>query len=376
MLGCHTHEPPPDGNVEEYDPRNISRTETDSYGPTVAVGPDGTVYVAWMDGGHGEYEDSHIYFKHKEPGGEWSDIEVLSDTTVDSWAPQMVCDPYGNVHLVWEDHSDTTGVDPNHEIFYRMRRSDGGWTETENISGTPYTSVQARIAVDSMGVVHVVWGEGFGLKYRSKSGGSWGGIEVVPVGVEGAVNPEICADFEGGLHVVYEDGKNDIKYLYRSPSGQWSEPVNVSRSSSISIYCSVSRYDVKDVLISWVEMNGDFDIGRAITYYVIKSDEGFSDIDSLPFRGEVSHSRFLRFGSHFYGFFIEAILGGGINVYQKTQSGWRFMEKVSSEGYGGWPPYTYDVACDGNGRVHLVWSQQVGGDFDSNAEIFYEVIEP
>ena len=225
--GCHIQKPPPP-DENHYDPRNISRTETDSYGPSIAIGPDGTVYVAWMDGGHGEYENSHIYFRYKHSGEDWSDIEILSDTTTDSWSPQLAVDPSGNLHLVWEEQDPDL---PHAKIYYRMREPSGEWTGIQVLATGG--AEQPRIAVDPSGTVHVVWLEGSSLKYKAKSsGGSWGPRETLPVGSQGAVNPAICSDAEGGVHVVYEAGNEDIKYLYRSPTGQWSEPVNVSQSPS------------------------------------------------------------------------------------------------------------------------------------------------
>ncbi len=378
-ITCNKKPPTSDDNnppPQEYDPRNISRTETQSVGPSIAVGPDGTVYVAWMDGSETGYEPFQICFRYKPPGGDWSEIEVLTDTTEDAWAPQIAVDPSGNLHLVWDSRLPSHTV-AHSEIHYRMRSPSGEWSDVTVLSNTG-TATQSRIAVDPSGTVHVVWIQGFGMKYRQKiSNGEWSEIETVPVGSTGSDNPYICSDHEGGLHVVYEGGEDDIKYLYRSPTGEWSEPVNVSESRWIpSVYAGVTPYGHDSVLVSWVEVNGDFTIGRAIGYYVFISDTNISPLDSLPYRGEVSHLRFLWNQGVLFGFFIDAVLDGKIKIYQKDSGGWILIDEISAEGYGGWPPYTYDAAVDPHGNIHIVWSQSVGGDFDHNAEIFYEVIRP
>ncbi len=364
------HNPPP----QEYDPRNISRNDTYSVGPSIALGPDGTVYVVWMDGGQNEFEFSRLYFRYKPPGGEWSEIEILTDTTEDAWAPQIAADPFGNVHLVWEPIL----PDPNiwhSEIHYRMRTPSGEWSDVKVLTNTG-TAEQPRIAVDPTGTVHVIWNDGLKGKYKQKmSDGTWSITEELPTYI---LNPSIAVDFGGGVHVVFEQGGgDDIAYVHRSPTGEWSEPVNVSESRWIpSVYAGVTPYGHDSVLVSWVEVNGDFTIGRAIGYYVFISDTNISPLDSLPYRGEVSHLRFLWNQGVLFGFFIDAVLDGKIKIYQKDSGGWILIDEISAEGYGGWPPYTYDAAVDPHGNIHIVWSQSVGGDFDHNAEIFYEVIRP
>ena len=166
-----------DGDEQYYDLRNISRTEDNSYQPTIAIDADGTVYVCWM-------ESKGLFFRYRGADGEWSDIETIVDS---GWGPDMVVDPLGNVHVVWEVHY------WGNRICYRERYEGGGWSEMRVISGT--SAEQPRIGVDSSGVVHVVWIEGVGMKYRERhSDGSWSEEEAVPVGTQGSVNPDMVVE--------------------------------------------------------------------------------------------------------------------------------------------------------------------------------------
>ncbi len=362
------HNPPP----QEYDPRNISRNDTYSVGPSIAVGPDGTVYVVWMDGGQNEFEFSRLYFRYKPPGGEWSEVEVLTDTTEDAWAPQIAVDPSGNLHLVWDSRLPSHTV-AHSEIHYRMRSPSGEWSDVTVLSSTG-TALQSRIAVDPSGTVHVVWIQGFGMKYRQKiSNGEWSEIETVPVGSTGSDNPYICSDHEGGLHVVYEGGEDDIKYLYRSPTGEWSEPVNVSESRWVySWYASVAVDEDGKPWVLWTENDGGAGWNTGIIYYAKMMGDTWAQPESIPGtraghawpRGKrlffYGGKKYLLWGDGYYEIFLgetEGDLDVGVEVRNP-------FDPPGS-------PYPEAVLDERRGVIHVVWSAQ---EEPGNYEIFYDEI--
>ena len=359
LSSCHTQKPPPP-DENHYDPRNISRTETDSYGPSIAVGPDGTVYVAWMDGGHGEYEKSHIYFRYKPQGGDWSDIEILSDTSVDSWAPHLACDPFGNVHLVWEEH------DPDFEhakIYYRMRKPSGEWTGIEVLSLG--VALQPRIAVDPSGTVHVVWNSenGGGMQYREKAlGGTWSQVETGPAYI---TNPAICADAEGGVHVVFESLNEEIFYLYRSPGGPWSEPVNVSESPQFySWFANVTVSPEGYPYVLWTE-------GDSRVFYRKRIDTLWTEADTIP--GTRGHGKPRTKHLFFYGEKKYLLWGDGWFEIYLGQTEGELKDGLDVEMPFDPPgsPYPDAVLDEGKGVIHVVWSAQTEG---GNWEVFYDVV--
>ncbi len=369
MVGCHSGRVSSGGGGEDgsdYDPRNISRTETQSVGPQIASGPDGTVYVVWMDGSETGYEAFHIYFRYKPSGGDWSDIEILSDTTIDSWAPHLACDPFGNVHLVWEEH------DPDFEhskIYYRMRKPTGEWTSVEVLATGG--ALQPRIAVDPSGTVHVVWNsesEG-GMQYREKAPGeTWSQIETAPAYV---TNPDISTDAGGGVHVVFESLNQDIFYLYHSPTGTWSEPINVSKSEWYSQYASVSIDPLGRLWVSWSEAppRGQ-NIPRA--YYAIFQDSVWSEPKSLPYYSDVCTKKILFPRSIPVYIFSNCRWGGDIVVFRQREGRWEEYMTLGTETGGSLAP---DAVLDEQGRVHVVWGEWEGMG-EGSWEIYYEVVEP
>ena len=360
---------PPPG--PQYDPRNISRNDTYSVGPSIAVGPDGTVYVVWMDGGYNEYDPSQLYFRYKPSGGEWSEVEILTDTTEDAWAPHIAVDPSNNLHLVWESHDPTPGV-LHSEICYRMRSPSGEWSDVEVLSN-PGSPVQPRIAIDPSGNVHVIWERGFGMKYTHKiSNGAWSEIEAVPVGRKGSCNPAICSDDRGGLHIVYEAGDDDIRYLYRSPSGEWGEPVNVSQSPYQSTYARIAIDGNNKPLVLWTENDWRVGYSTGIIYYTRLIGDTWAQPESIP-GTRAGHAwprnkslffyggkKYLLWGDGYFEIFLGETTGDLSDGVEVTNP----FDPPGS-------PYPYAAIDRQRGLIHVVWYAQRE---DGNREIFYDVI--
>ncbi len=351
----------------QYDPRNISRTDsTQSYGPWIAIGHDGTVYVAWMDGGRTRYDPSRIYFRYKPPDEDWSDIEILSDSLHDAWAPHIVADPFGNVHLVWE--ANTIGQN-DVKIYYRMRTPTGEWTRTIVLSGEDFAD-QPRIAVDSSGVVYVIWSEGLRMRYKKKmSDGHWSATETSPYYV---LNPSIAVDREGGLHVVWE-GDRDIYYIYRSPSGEWSQ-VNVTHSDYKSWYGYIFLDEEDHPWIFWTEQDYRAGWNTGIIYYTHLENGSWTEPDTIPRTVGWPRHKYVAFHT---GELLLAWVDGrsSLNIpvqYIIRRDGrWGTVNEMD---FPLWA-WTLSGAMGPEGGVHLVWESIIQKDETHyQYDIFYDTI--
>ena len=140
--------------------------------PSMAVAPNGTVYVAYEDYRNGRpggtaNGDMDIFFARSSDGGAtWSPGMRVNDdtTTARQWMPDIALDPFGGIHLAWED--DRSG---NHNIYY-TNSTDGGATFGPNLrvttAETPvtYTRPGDYLAIESdpNGTICIVWTDGRG----------------------------------------------------------------------------------------------------------------------------------------------------------------------------------------------------------------------
>ena len=101
----------------------VSTESTDSsYNPSLGVGPDGKVHIAWRDdtdyGGSGG--DRDVFYKRFEPGVGWTTTEVVSTESTDSsYNPSLGVGPDGKVHIAWRDDTDYGGSGGDRDIFYK-----------------------------------------------------------------------------------------------------------------------------------------------------------------------------------------------------------------------------------------------------------------
>jgi len=203
--------------------------------PTMAVAPNGTIYVAWEDFRNG---DADIYVSWSTDAGlTWRTPNVRVDDDAGAAAqtePSVAVDPTGTVHLAWRD---ARGGDAD---IYSANSTDGGvtWSPNQRVNDDPPGATQASPAAAATSTaVHVVW-EDFRNGATADvyaaasldSGGSWGGNVLVTLDSDLAnqVDPAIAADASGTVHAVWQDfrdGSHDVYYANSSDDGAtWTDP--------------------------------------------------------------------------------------------------------------------------------------------------------
>jgi len=141
---------------------------------------DGTLYCVYAEAYFGYW---HIAVKKSVDNGEtWTDWDIISDfpdmTYYDHWNPSIAVDSKGILHVVWAGRA--SGYD-NFQIWYS--KYDGTWHKPVRISTYQYMEYDDQwypsIAVDSNDNLHVVWhGKGFGYGlhnqiWYAKYDGKW-----------------------------------------------------------------------------------------------------------------------------------------------------------------------------------------------------------
>jgi len=139
----------------------ISANSGDSTGPAVAIAPDGTPYAAWHDDSSGDYE---VYVR-RWSGSNWVPVGTgsasgggISNNSGTSGAPSIAIAPDGTLYVAW--HDDSSG---DYEIYVR-RWNGSSWVPVgigsasgAGISDNSGASQHPVVAITPEGTPYVVW---------------------------------------------------------------------------------------------------------------------------------------------------------------------------------------------------------------------------
>jgi len=134
-----------------------------SANPSLGVGPYGTVHIAWFD--ETDYDDAgsgyDIFYKGWRRVTGWGTTEVVStESTGNSEFPSLGVGPDGTVHIAWYDYTDYDDAGWGYDIFYKRWEPGRGWGTTEVVSTESTThSKFPSLGVGPDGTVHIAWHE-------------------------------------------------------------------------------------------------------------------------------------------------------------------------------------------------------------------------
>lgn len=178
------------------------------------AGEDGKLYAAWT-----EYDGQLWFSISADEGRSFSRPQRIAGGDVSpARAPSLALGPDRTIYLAW-----AIGEDPGADI--RLSKSvDGGKTFSQPriIAASEQYSDAPRLAVDANGIVHMVFAESSGgpferyhIRYTRSSNG--GDIFEMPREISGSVSntkasaafPGLGIDASGRLYVIWEQYRND-----------------------------------------------------------------------------------------------------------------------------------------------------------------------
>jgi hypothetical protein len=123
---------------------NVSNNSGYSRCASLAVDSSGGVHLVWL-----EVFEGQSYYAFKPSGDSlFQPAEVLSDVSGD---PQLDSEIDGHLHVAWVSSGD---------VYYIHKQPSGNWSSAENISNTTGTTWGIpHLAHDSDGRIHIVWSE-------------------------------------------------------------------------------------------------------------------------------------------------------------------------------------------------------------------------
>jgi hypothetical protein len=204
-------------------PRNVSNTSGVSSAPSLAIAPDdGTPHVVWADNTPGYNVIYHAYWN----GTYWINEPIPHAM---GGAPAVAVNSDGVVHVVWQDR-DWPGAP--YEIYYS--RWDGSdWSLPEDLSDSPAEpSIIPSVAVDQDGQAHVGWQEKvagrYVIYYTWGRVGFWSIPEKISNGAEEAYLPSTAVSQGSTVYVGWDESTLAL-YRSRGPGDvSWSQPIPVT----------------------------------------------------------------------------------------------------------------------------------------------------
>jgi hypothetical protein len=280
--------------------KRLTWTSGDSYLAAMAVNAYGYLYIAWCDGTTGNDE---IYFKKSTDGGaSWSNGRRLTWTAGASHRPQIAADSLGHLHVVWSE--ETAG---GWEMYYKKSTNGGdSWLASKRITWTNGASAYGKIAADSSNRLHVIWKEETAenaeifYKKSTDNGETWATNKRLTWNSGDSYSPAMAMNSSGVIHIVWGDntpGNFEIYFKKSADGGDtWTTNKRVSQTSGVSSDAAVSVDSSGIIHVVWDDATpGNWEIyhsqstnggaswstGRRLTWNAGQSAFAAISVDSL-----------------------------------------------------------------------------------------------
>ena len=178
--------------------------------PTIAIGPDKSLHVAWWDT-RGDTLVGKIYYR-KKAGGVWLDEELLTNPAMNAMRPDIAVDDSGFVHVAWIDARGSS-----EEIYYR-RRGPAGWEPEIALTNEPVTHYHPSIAAAGGEAFIAYWQEisetNSEIMFKRRVAGSWTASVQISNGAGTSELPCLIAEPNGNLHLAWVDSRDGNQEIY------------------------------------------------------------------------------------------------------------------------------------------------------------------
>jgi hypothetical protein len=247
--------------------KRLTWTSGSSQNPTIAADSLGNVHVVWNDDTPGNNE---IYHKKSTNGGtNWGTAKRLTWTSGQSFCPVDAVDSSGILHIVWSEN--TVGTS---EIYYG-KTADGGvtWTANKRLTWNSGISWRPDIAVGPFDSLHVAWSDStpgnaeIYYKKSSDGGVTWLAGKRLTWTSGSSYLPDLTVDSAGNLHLVWSDetpGATEIFYKKSTNDGvTWTSSKRLTWTSGSSWGPDIAVDTSGNLHVVW----GDDTPGNYAVYY-------------------------------------------------------------------------------------------------------------
>ncbi len=239
--------------------------------PSIAVSPDGSVWVAWLSF-VGDRDDIGI---RQWADGEWGNLQWVPGTSGDGWLPQVAVDAENGVWVVWSQMKDS-----NWDLY--ARRFDPAserWSRLYRLTTHPLPDVNPRLATDGRGRFALVWqgfrGRNSNIFLKVFDGKEWSPEYRVTSHAANDWEPAAAFDSAGRVWVAYDSYRNgdyDV-FLRRVDGGEPGEEITVTATPRFEARATVAVDKADRVWVAWEA--GGVNWGKDQGYVIRDNPRGF-----------------------------------------------------------------------------------------------------
>ena len=220
--------------------------QSDDDYPSMTVGPDGRVWLAWTS--HRDGAET-LLLRWTDDGTSWSQPFALTPDAGDIYHSALVSPKPGELLAVW-----TENVGGQLDLHAR-RFSGGAWSNVERITNTIGPDTFPKLAVGKDAEAFLVWqspGRGkTDISFRSWKDGQWSREQKVTEHPASDWEPAIAVDSRGQAAIAwdsYRHGNYDV-FLRRMSGGRLGPLERVTNSEDFEAHANLV-YDRRDRL--WI----------------------------------------------------------------------------------------------------------------------------
>ena len=233
-----TDELPPAEVAGEIEAERISPADRTADWPSLAAGPDGSLWTAWVEW-NGKDADS-VVVRRRDPAGTWESPVVVEDGNWDHYLPAVVAVP-GGATAFWSG-----GNGGSFDLFAASISDAGEVGPVERIAAGDHSDFHASAAADDAGNLTVTWQSFRDLQgeiyARRRTGAGWGAEIRVSQSTANDWEPSVALDRSGTAWISwdsYHAGNYDV-FLASFDGLEAGEPIAISSGPDAEFHSSVA----------------------------------------------------------------------------------------------------------------------------------------
>jgi hypothetical protein len=342
---------------------NLSKSGDDSLWPALAVNSKGEIMVVWL-----EWSGDNYYRIFRN--GQWSSVKNCGIANQRAWTNELAVDSQGVFHLSYADGYASSTRDVMYSFF-----TGSSWSNPEKTYHSAWNSAWNKMDIDSNNRIYILWHHCYVDKFDDPAsdivlmskpkGGSW------PSSYENISRskstPSICPATSvknGNVYACWLEGENPRRlYFCEKTGGKWKTPIWLKGMSGY--YSEMDVDGSGNVHIVSGSKSGNF-------YYTCRIGGTWKSVQMLS-NGEAprQHGDIKCKDNAVVATWVQG-KDGKWAVYasaKMTGGNWTIPIKIGDANGGEYGNKHVQVAIDNTNTAHFIWhASGVGGKDD----IFYE----